>query len=1455
MIKVLTASELDIESLLYSFHQHLTTTDKANLKTLAQIPYSALFDKYFNEYLHYNRKTIRTATGRTTELLVQPDVFYLDFQTLQDKHLTLKHLHAPIPNAFSKDRVTNNLTLKGNLQGDDYFTTLVFHNLNNLFNYDDLANKFLNFLQHPSRKALYLTQSKAFNQPQITYLTNLYQLSIFDFKSQAPNVTAEQALYNYHHAVRQETQLQEFAKAHSIQLNQLLAFYQDQAEQGNKKAKKNKVDNQGAESIVLAHHATGLNDTPNTSTTLCYSTTNASTGENYPELGVAQRTSNPTLSSLSISSREPQAPEVLEQEILRELSRAYTPHWNELVTQVYRGAAITNNPALQQLHQRQVKLRQQLLQGVINCYLSTPQAWGDFTQLRNHPVFQTLEQTTNYPVLVDLHSFSRHILFGSFEAENTSSACVNKLTQNLDTPQAALQHLLTQQISTDLEWRQRRDYLPRVDENSLTWLHRDSKGLLEAVSPTALEQVVQQHSTNTGYNPGFLAIPNLVLILRQTQLEANPQLAQELFAACGQEQYNLNQAENLQRKRRIPELSIPVRAKLIVLSDGCPSETFDNLADFNFVPHAISSATNSLVSETKFIRHGLDLQRAWELSGRNYQEFLDLDWYFKYFYLNDEQNIPAQLLTPSATLATTSTTPSLAPANKEAVAQRETTVTPASYGFNPEEFTPLARALYHLPTSEQPITLQQYLQNCLILDTYANEAGLRYGYKFFPSNAGIIKAELNEWQGSPRFSKHCQINTPINQHSADEQSLYTLVDIRAQIHQASNELLEQALEAPYDAHLDQNLCELALTQLALQELQVQLENLGYQAIIPNLDSSHGDSKSEDKLLQGAQLHPLKSDAQEVSSYKLHEVYAALENHQKHYQDLRLPTPGLGEVIRKYIITLHTYYQAYRNFASERSSLARNTQGDLASSISSYVDGEHQAELKNSQDNSGSFNLTRFVQHQQEQCTTEFYKYGLDSRDISHRYQHEIDLTYLVSNTNLYYLSQTYNYFNLQVQLALYASCLEVDYNHSLRYNDYLLAWLLRESEDIEALVIAPLLMERLSHEAKGDSKRLKALQRGEHFIASPHYQRQLQATLNNSQRIETSGFAIGQVNGLAVVDSYEWSREDVGEIFRLSAFIQAENGEITDIDNEIGYAGSLAIRANMVSSTYIKSLFDTQVHFTGAILTEQLYAETDGDSATVTSFCALASALGNIPVNQGIALTGALDLTGAVCAVSGLNQKIEAFHHLVATRRSLDLLVPRLHGVIIPAVNQNQLQLSEAVIQDIRAGKFFIFAIDHASDALELLAGKRFVLPAQDEEIAAPAVLELESNLVHALSYVNRVRANLIKAHFTPDYLVQQQPEYYYAIAKAYPAHNFEVYKKNLEATGRLPKEETPPEHQAPTTTFEKLLAHLPWSTPKTPAKEEQISLLAMMAGSCRKEALSSKTSFLARILSSLRKG
>lgn len=1476
MIKVLTASELDLENLLYSFHQHLTATDKANLKTLAQIPYSALFDKYFNEYLHYNRKAVRTATGRAAELLVQPDVFYLDFQALQDKHLTLKHLNAPMPSAFSKDRHTNQFTLRSNLQGDDYFTSLVFHNINNLFNYDDLANKFLNFLQHPSRKALYIAQSKAFNQPQITYLTNLYQLSIWDCKGNPTTVTPEQAIRDYQQAVAQQTQLNEFAQTHEPQLNQLVAQYQEQA-QSSKKSKKHKseANSNTTDSVVVAHNATGLNDSAVTNSTsaTAHSATGTSSTSNLGSnaalqvdgfTGATALQAHATNSSAALTATSPNgasATATLAQEILTSLARNYKANWSHLAAQAYRGVALTNNPALQHLHHQQQKLRQLLLQGLINSYLSNSEAWGDVTQVRNHPVFQALSQTSNYPVLVDLQSCNRHTLFGSFKPESKDKDYQAQEAQVVDTPVAALEQLIAQQMQADFEFKAV-DFVNSTLENhptSLSWLHQDSKGLLEAVAPQALQQVVNRQSANTGYIPGLLAIPNLVLVLRQTQLEANPQLAQELFAACGQEQFTLKQAENLHRKRLVPELSIPVNAKLIVLSDGCPSETFDNLADFYFVPHALVSATNSLITDTKFIRQGLDLQRAWELSGRNYQDFLDLEWYFKYFYLNDEQEIPAQLINTNSSSAGTSpstpTTSSSEVTKETPHNSREQNITPASYGFNPDEFTPLARALYHLPTSEHRVTLQQYLQNCLILDTYENEAGLRYGYKFFPGNAGIIKAELNEWQGSPRFSKHCNISTPINQHGADEQSLYALVDIRAQVHQASNELLEEALNAPYDAQFDQELCELSMAQLAVQELQAQLENLGYQVLIPNLDSSHGDSKSEDKLLQGAQLIALKTEKQEVTTYNLEEVYTALENHQKHYHDLKLPSPGLGAVLHEYVTALRNFHQAYRDFALTRSVLARNAQGDLASTTSSYVDGEHQAELKNPNDNSGSFNLSRFVTRQQEQCATEFYKYGLDSRDTSHRYQHEIDLTYLVSNTNLYYLSQSYNYFNLQVQLALYASCLGVDYNHSLRYNDYLLAWLFRESEDIESLVMAPLLMERLSHEAKGDSKRLKALQRSEHFTASPHYQQQLQSTLNNSQRIETSGFAIGQVNGLAVVDSYEWSREDVGEIFRLAAFIQSENGEITDIDNEIGYAGSLAIRANIVSSTYIKSLFDTQVHFTGSILTEQLYAETDGDSATVTSFCALASALGGIPVNQGIALTGALDLTGTVCAVSGLNQKIEAFHHLVATRREMDLLIPRLHGVIIPAVNQNQLQLSEAVIQDIRAGKFFIFAVEHASDALEILAGKSFVLPQQDEEIATPAVLELESNLVHALSYVNRVRANLIKAHFTPDYLVQHQPEYYYAIEKAYPAHNFEQYKKALEASGRLPKEETPPEHKAPSTTLDKLLARLPWNANRTPSKEEQVSLLAMMAGSGRKEAGSGKASLIGRLLGSLRKG
>ena len=64
---------------------------------------------------------------------------------------------------------------------------------------------------------------------------------------------------------------------------------------------------------------------------------------------------------------------------------------------------------------------------------------------------------------------------------------------------------------------------------------------------------------------------------------------------------------------------------------------------------------------------------------------------------------------------------------------------------------------------------------------------------------------------------------------------------------------------------------------------------------------------------------------------------------------------------------------------------------------------------------------------------------------------------------------------------------------------------------------------------------------------------------------------------------------------------------------------------------------------TASITFEQSYGGVDGDSASSTELYAILSALADVPIKQGIAVTGSVNQGGEIQPIGGVNQKIEGF--------------------------------------------------------------------------------------------------------------------------------------------------------------------------------------------------------------------
>ena len=119
-----------------------------------------------------------------------------------------------------------------------------------------------------------------------------------------------------------------------------------------------------------------------------------------------------------------------------------------------------------------------------------------------------------------------------------------------------------------------------------------------------------------------------------------------------------------------------------------------------------------------------------------------------------------------------------------------------------------------------------------------------------------------------------------------------------------------------------------------------------------------------------------------------------------------------------------------------------------------------------------------------------------------------------------------------------------------------------------------------------------------------------------------------------------------------------------------------------------------------ALTFEQSYGEIAGDSASSTELYCLLSALAEVPIKQGIAVTGSVNQKGDVQAIGGVNYKIEGFYDVCKSRG-----LTGEQGVIIPTSNVQHLMLRPEVVEAVDNGDFHVWAVDHVDQGIEILTG------------------------------------------------------------------------------------------------------------------------------------------------------
>ncbi len=199
--------------------------------------------------------------------------------------------------------------------------------------------------------------------------------------------------------------------------------------------------------------------------------------------------------------------------------------------------------------------------------------------------------------------------------------------------------------------------------------------------------------------------------------------------------------------------------------------------------------------------------------------------------------------------------------------------------------------------------------------------------------------------------------------------------------------------------------------------------------------------------------------------------------------------------------------------------------------------------------------------------------------------------------------------------------------------------------------------------------------------------------------INVSGEKIGELNALAVYETGDYS---FGKPVRVTAKTFMGEKGLVNIEREIRLSGTIHSKGVLTLNGYLGAQYaqDKPLSLSASLTFEQSYQGIEGDSASSAELFALLSSLAEVPVKQGIAVTGSVNQNGEIQPVGGINQKIEGFFK-VCKDKGFD----GKQGVIIPVQNVSQLMLDEEVIEAVKSKKFNVWAIAHIDEGLQILCG------------------------------------------------------------------------------------------------------------------------------------------------------
>jgi len=289
----------------------------------------------------------------------------------------------------------------------------------------------------------------------------------------------------------------------------------------------------------------------------------------------------------------------------------------------------------------------------------------------------------------------------------------------------------------------------------------------------------------------------------------------------------------------------------------------------------------------------------------------------------------------------------------------------------------------------------------------------------------------------------------------------------------------------------------------------------------------------------------------------------------------------------------------------------------------------------------------------------------------------------------------------------------------------------RLAEDAEKITTAVRPIVDLLHEADFLARQDEAARISARYVdeavdaqvarADRMRERSLEMITRDIVMIDTEGSVIGQVNGLSVLSMGSVS---FGRPSRITARVRMGMGgsRVLDIEREVELGGPIHSKGVLILSGYLSATFLPEIPFSmsASLVFEQSYGGVDGDSASSAELYALISALAEVPIAQGLAVTGSVNQLGEAQAIGGVNDKIEGFFD-ICMRRGLT----GDQGVLIPAANVKHLMLRQDVVDAVERGMFAIYPVERIEEGVELLMGKSAGVRGPDGKFTPGSVFAL----------------------------------------------------------------------------------------------------------------------------------